>query len=143
MLLLVHCVIPRVIFVAVPTPACRPRSGFQLRPRVWLVLNQMTKMLGNEVLNLGDSVYPIKVRLCDSFIKLNINHPNKDAMTLSEILPTVNQLSHQDKLRLIHFLLLVVAKEEGCSLETSDAENTKNESTRFNQCHRLVASSIG
>jgi hypothetical protein len=45
-------------------------------------------------------------------------------MTLSEILPTVNQLSHQDKLRLIHFLLLAVAKEEGYSLETSDAENT-------------------
>ncbi|MBE9002264.1 hypothetical protein IQ274_29670 [Nostoc sp. LEGE 12447] len=44
-------------------------------------------------------------------------------MTLSEILSTVNQLSHQDKLRLIHFLLLAVAKEEGCSLETSDAEN--------------------
>ncbi len=44
-------------------------------------------------------------------------------MTLSEILPTVNELSHQDKLRLIHFLLLAVAKEEGCSLETSDAEN--------------------
>jgi hypothetical protein len=44
-------------------------------------------------------------------------------MTLSEILPTVNQLSHLDKLRLIHFLLLAVAKEEGCSLETSDAEN--------------------
>ena len=44
-------------------------------------------------------------------------------MTLSEILSTVNELSHQDKLRLIHFLLLAVAKEEGCSLETSDAEN--------------------
>ncbi len=44
-------------------------------------------------------------------------------MTLSEILSTVNQLSHQDKLRLIHFLLLAVAKEEGCSLETSDVEN--------------------
>ena len=44
-------------------------------------------------------------------------------MTLSEILSTVNQLSHQDKLRLIHFLLLAVAKEEGCNLETSDAEN--------------------
>ncbi|WNZ25576.1 hypothetical protein HJG54_23850 [Leptolyngbya sp. NK1-12] len=38
-------------------------------------------------------------------------------MSLSELLPTVNQLSHQDKLRLIHFLLLAVAKEEGCSLE--------------------------
>jgi len=44
-------------------------------------------------------------------------------MTLSEILSTVNELSHRDKLRLIHFLLLAVAKEEGCSLETSDAEN--------------------
>lgn len=44
-------------------------------------------------------------------------------MNLSEILSTVNELSHQDKLRLIHFLLLAVAKEEGCSLETSDAEN--------------------
>jgi hypothetical protein len=39
-------------------------------------------------------------------------------MPLSELLPTVSQLTHQDKLRLIHFLLLAVAKEEGCSLET-------------------------
>lgn len=38
-------------------------------------------------------------------------------MPLSEILPTISQLSHQDKLRLIHFLLLAVAEEEGCSLE--------------------------
>ena len=38
-------------------------------------------------------------------------------MSLSELLPTVAQLSHQDKLRLIHFLLLAVAKEEGCDLE--------------------------
>jgi hypothetical protein len=37
-------------------------------------------------------------------------------MPLSELLPTVNQLSHQDKLRLIHVLLLAVAKEDGCSL---------------------------
>jgi transcriptional regulator len=43
---------------------------------------------------------------------------------LMQLLPTVNQLSHQDKLRLIHFLLLAVAKEEGCNLETSDTENT-------------------
>jgi hypothetical protein len=43
-------------------------------------------------------------------------------MTITQLLPTVNQLSHQDKLRLIHFLLLAVAKEEGCSLETTDSE---------------------
>lgn len=41
-------------------------------------------------------------------------------MPLSEILPTVDRLSPQDKLRLIHFLLLAVAKEEGCSLEPAD-----------------------
>jgi hypothetical protein len=41
-------------------------------------------------------------------------------MYLSEILPTVESLSHQDKLRLIHFLLLAVAKEEGCSLEPTE-----------------------
>lgn len=39
-------------------------------------------------------------------------------MPLSELLPAVDQLSHQDKLRLIHFLLLAVAKEEGCELES-------------------------
>jgi hypothetical protein len=47
-------------------------------------------------------------------------------MLLSELLPTVSQLSHQDKLRLIHFLLLAVAEEEGCSLgatENSDSQN--------------------
>ncbi len=41
-------------------------------------------------------------------------------MSLSELLPTVNQLSHQDKLRLIHFLLLAVAREEGCNLEPTE-----------------------
>ena len=47
-------------------------------------------------------------------------------MPLSELLSPVSQLSHQDKLRLIHFLLLAVAKEEGCSLEpdpNSDSES--------------------
>jgi hypothetical protein len=38
-------------------------------------------------------------------------------MSLSDFLPTVSQLSHQEKLRLIHFLLLAVAKEEGYNLE--------------------------
>lgn len=41
-------------------------------------------------------------------------------MLLTELLPTVNRLSHQDKLRLIHFLLIAVAREEGCSLETTE-----------------------
>jgi hypothetical protein len=43
-------------------------------------------------------------------------------MPLSELLPAVSQLSHQDKLRLIHFLLLAVAKEEGCELEATDSQ---------------------
>jgi hypothetical protein len=42
-------------------------------------------------------------------------------MTLTQLLPTVDRLSHQDKLRLIHFLLLAVAKEEGCNLEPDEA----------------------
>lgn len=41
-------------------------------------------------------------------------------MSLHELLPTVSQLPHQDKLRLIHFLLLAVAKEEGSSLEPTN-----------------------
>ncbi|MGF1604310.1 MAG: hypothetical protein ACFCU8_20315 [Thermosynechococcaceae cyanobacterium] len=52
-------------------------------------------------------------------------------MPLSELLPTVSGLSHQDKLRLIHFLLLAVAREEGCSLEA--AENRELENTLLNQ----------
>lgn len=47
-------------------------------------------------------------------------------MPLSELLPTVDQLSHQDKLRLIHFLLLAVAKEEGCNLEPLDETTSEN-----------------
>jgi hypothetical protein len=46
-------------------------------------------------------------------------------MLLNELLPTVNQLSHQDKLRLIHFLLLAVAKEEGCNLEPTEGANSE------------------
>jgi len=47
-------------------------------------------------------------------------------MPLSQLLPTVDRLSHQDKLRLIHFLLLAVAREEGCSLETSEHSDLEN-----------------
>ncbi|NEO62076.1 MAG: hypothetical protein F6J98_17190 [Moorea sp. SIO4G2] len=52
-------------------------------------------------------------------------------MSLSELFPTVSKLSHQDKLRLIHFLLLAVAKEEGCSLESP--ENSDSENVLLNQ----------
>lgn len=48
-------------------------------------------------------------------------------MLLNELLPSVTQLSHQDKLRLIHFLLLEVAKEDGCNLAlTDDPDQEKN-----------------
>jgi hypothetical protein len=47
-------------------------------------------------------------------------------MSLTELLPTVNQLSHQDKLRLIYFLLLAVAKEEGCSLEPTEESHSQD-----------------
>jgi hypothetical protein len=46
-------------------------------------------------------------------------------MPLSELFPTINQLSHQDKLRLIHIFLLAVAKEDGCNLGLDDEEATK------------------
>lgn len=47
-------------------------------------------------------------------------------MPLSELLSPVSQLSHQDKLRLIHFLLLAAAKEEGCSLEPDENSNSES-----------------
>ncbi|WP_425216630.1 hypothetical protein [Tumidithrix helvetica] len=47
-------------------------------------------------------------------------------MSLIELLPSVSQLTHQDKLRLIHFLLLAVAKEEGCSLDSTHAAHHEN-----------------
>ncbi|WP_016951699.1 hypothetical protein [Anabaena sp. PCC 7108] len=47
-------------------------------------------------------------------------------MPLNELLPTVSQLSHEDKLRLIHFLLLAVAKEEGCNLESPDGQQQEH-----------------
>ena len=43
-------------------------------------------------------------------------------MPLPELFPVVSQLSHQDKLRLIHFLLLAVAKEEGYELQKTDTQ---------------------
>jgi len=47
-------------------------------------------------------------------------------MPLSELLPAVNQLSHQDKLRLIHILLLAVAKEEGFELEPANHQTQES-----------------
>jgi hypothetical protein len=47
-------------------------------------------------------------------------------MLLSELLPTVDRLSRQDKLRLIHFLILAVAKEEDCNLEPATEADSAN-----------------
>lgn len=47
-------------------------------------------------------------------------------MPLNELLPAVSQLSHQDKLRLIHFLLREVAREDGCDLEPTDEQEQEN-----------------
>lgn len=47
-------------------------------------------------------------------------------MPLNGLLLTVAQLSHQDKLRLIHFLLLTVAKEEGYELETPNSQTQED-----------------
>lgn len=51
----------------------------------------------------------------------------KADMPLRELLPTINQLSHRDKLRLIHVLLLAVAREDGCSLTFDDDEAAKTD----------------
>jgi hypothetical protein len=60
-------------------------------------------------------------------LKWSVSLPlEKSDMPLNELLPTVDRLSHQDKLRLIHFLLLAVAKEEGCDLEPSIESESKN-----------------
>ncbi|MBE9101338.1 hypothetical protein [Vacuolonema iberomarrocanum] len=58
-------------------------------------------------------------------------------MSFPELLPVVSQLSHQDKLRLIHFLLLAVAKEEGCELQT--AENKSQEDLLLKQLESTEA----
>jgi hypothetical protein len=47
-------------------------------------------------------------------------------MPLAELFPVVSQLSHQDKLRLIHFLLLAVAKEDGYELQTTEPQTQEN-----------------
>ena len=41
-------------------------------------------------------------------------------MPLTELIPAVNQLSHEDKLRLIQVLLIAVAKEDGCELSVTN-----------------------
>ncbi len=49
-----------------------------------------------------------------------------EVMPLTELFPVVSQLSHQNKLRLIHFLLLAVAKEEGYELQTPETQAQEN-----------------
>jgi uncharacterized protein YihD (DUF1040 family) len=47
-------------------------------------------------------------------------------MSFNQLISAVSQLSHEDKLRLIHFLLLEVAKEEGYNLELADHQEQEN-----------------
>lgn len=48
-------------------------------------------------------------------------------MPLTELLPTVAQLSHQDKLRLLHFLIVAVAQEENCQLQTQETQTQETQ----------------
>jgi hypothetical protein len=59
-------------------------------------------------------------------------------MPLTELLPTVSQLNHEDKLRLIHFLLLAVAKEEGCNLEATQVNPEQNLLNQLASTHAVV-----
>ena len=59
-------------------------------------------------------------------------------MPLTELLPTVSQLNHEDKLRLIHFLLLAVAKEEGCNLEETQVNPEQNLLSQLGSTHAVV-----
>lgn len=59
-------------------------------------------------------------------------------MPLTELLPIVSQLTHEDKLRLIHFLLLAVAKEEGCNLETIRVNPEQNLLNQLASTHAVV-----
>ena len=59
-------------------------------------------------------------------------------MPLTELLPTVSQLTHEDKLRLIHFLLLAVAKEEGCNLEATKVNPEQNLLNQLASTHAVV-----
>lgn len=43
-------------------------------------------------------------------------------MSLTELLPAVKTLPRADKLRLMHFLVIDLAQEEGVPLLTADAE---------------------
>ena len=43
-------------------------------------------------------------------------------MSLAELIPAVGQLSHEDKLRLIHVLLMAVAREDNCELSMTDIQ---------------------
>lgn len=43
-------------------------------------------------------------------------------MSLAELIPAVSQLSHEDKLRLTHVLLMTVAKDDSCELSVTDAQ---------------------
>ncbi|MEM9217463.1 MAG: hypothetical protein AAGD25_24375 [Cyanobacteria bacterium P01_F01_bin.150] len=63
-------------------------------------------------------------------------------MPLSELLPTVNQLSHQDKLRLIHHLLLQVAKEDGCHIDVADIDSPKRDSLPTNSSESTLLNQL-
>lgn len=48
-------------------------------------------------------------------------------MPLAELLPSINHLSHQDKLRLMNFLLIAIAQEDGITLEPPETNNTQQD----------------
>jgi hypothetical protein len=73
--------------------------------------------------------FSISLCLCGSFNYLtqvfNI-FMSACIMSFNQLISAVSQLSHEDKLRLINFLLLEVAKEEGCNLELADHQELEN-----------------
>ena len=60
-------------------------------------------------------------------------------MPLTELFPVVSQLSHQDKLRLMHFLLLAFAEEEGYKLQTTQTQTQTQENLLLKQLEATEA----
>jgi hypothetical protein len=75
----------------------------------WSIKLSTTGYIGIVGFAICDSRFGFSIN-CYTYVVTNPAYSNlrKSDITLSELLPTVEQLSRQDKLRLIHFLLLAV-----------------------------------
>ena len=91
----------------------------------------------NGILILYAIAFPRRMLLIDK-VKIGINRLGLTNMTVTELLPTLKNLSRADKLRIMQFLVIELAKEEDALLQPGATYTVWSPYNSHEAAHKLA-----